>query len=256
VSTLALPQLTAALALIAGLFLGTLVFVEIGRRLGRGRTTVGLAAIERAVFGLMALLMAFTFSSAAIRFEARRNMLVQEAQDIRTAFLRLDLLPADAQPKLRDDFREYVDARLGVYHSLRSPEAAEAAVTQVAGLQRDIWADAVAACREGGGQHTASLVLPALNTMFTIAAVRTIGLQTHQHTVVFAMLAVVMLACALLAGFSMGEAPTRSWLHVLCFAAVMTVAFYVILDLEWPRLGVIRIDWMDRFLEELRRSMG
>jgi hypothetical protein len=246
---------TAALAFMAGLFVGIIAFVEIGRRLGRGRKTDGLAAVERAVFGLMALLMAFTFSSAAIRFETRRNMLVQEAEDIRTAFLRLDLLPAAAQPKLREDFRRYVDARLGVYHSLGRDETAEEAVARVADLQREIWADAVAASRDGGGQ-AASLVLPALNTMFTIATTRTVGLQTHQHAVVFGMLSVVMLACSLLAGFSMSEAPARSWLHVLCFAAVMTVAFYVILDLEWPRLGLIRIDWMDRFLEEVRRGMG
>jgi hypothetical protein len=255
VSTLALPQITAALTFMAGLFLGIIAFVEIGRRLGQGRTTNGLAAVERAVFGLMALLMAFTFSSAAIRFETRRNMLVQEAEDIRTAFMRLDLLPAEAQPKLREDMRRYVDGRLAVYHSLGEAQGAEAAVARVAEIQRDLWMDAVAATR-ASDTHAASLVIPALDRMFTIATTRTIGLQTHQHAVVLGMLAVVMLACSLLAGFSMGEAPARSWLHVLCFAAVMTVAFYVILDLEWPRLGLIRIDWMDRFLEEVRRSMG
>jgi hypothetical protein len=251
-STLALPQITTAVMLLAGLFLGMVGFLEVGRRLGRGRKTDGLEAVERAVFGLMALLMAFTFSSSAIRFELRRNMIVQEAEDIRTAFLRLDLLPADAQPKLRDEFRRYVDARLAVYQSLAD---AAAAVERVTTIQREIWADAVAACR-GSSAPTASLVLPALNTMFAIATTRTIGLQTHQHVVVLAMLAVLMLACSLLAGFSMSEAPERSWLHVLCFAAVLTVAFYVIIDLEFPRLGVIRIDWMDRFLLEVRRSMG
>ena len=249
-----LPQVGSALALIAALFVAILALVEIGRRLGAGRTTEGLAAIERAVFGLMALLMAFTFSSAAVRFEMRRNMIVEEANAIRTAYLRLDVLPAAAQPPLRDAFRRYVEARLTLYRDLRDAAAAEADVARVTQLQQEIWAGAVAAGHEGGSQ-AGSLVLPALNAMFAIATTRTIGLQTHQHTVVFAMLAVVMLACSLLAGFGMVEAE-RSWLHVVCFAAVLTVSFYVILDLEWPRLGLIRIDWMDRFLQEVRTSMG
>lgn len=251
---IALPQVGSALGLVAALFVAILALVEIGRRLGAGRTTDGLAAIERAVFGLMALLMAFTFSSAAFRFEVRRNMLVEEANAIRTAFLRLDVLPAAAQPPLRDAFRRYVEARLAIYRDLGDAAAAEADVARVTQLQQEIWDGAVVGCREGGSQ-AASLVLPALNAMFAIATTRTIGLQTHQHAVVFAMLMVVMLACSLLAGFSMTEGE-RSWLHVVCFAAVMTVAFYVILDLEWPRLGLIRIDWMDRFLREVRASMG
>ena len=70
------------------------------------------------------------------------------------------------------------------------------------------------------------------------------------------MLALAMLACSLLAGFEMGVGPGRSWLHVVCFAAVLTMAFFVILDLEYPRVGLIRLDWMDQVLRDLRGGMG
>lgn len=250
-----LPSFTTALAFVVGLFVAIVILVEIGRRLGAGRKSEGLEAVERAVFGLMALLMAFTFSSAAIRFEARRNMIVEEANAIRIAYLRLALLPAEAQPRLREAFRRYVDSRLLVYRHLGDAAASATDVERVTRLQEMIWTDAVTVCRESGAQ-AASLVLPALNAMFSIATVRTVGSQTHQHGVVLVMLAVVMLACALLAGFSMGGNADRSWLHVVCFAAVLTVALYVILDLEYPRFGFIRIDWMDRFLDDVRRGMG
>jgi len=39
------------------------------------------------------------------------------------------------------------------------------------------------------------------------------------------------------------------------FAAVMAVAVYVISDLEFPRLGLIRVDTFDQALVELRASM-
>jgi hypothetical protein len=89
------------------------------------------------------------------------------------------------------------------------------------------------------------LLLPALNAMIDISSTRTVALQTHQPMLVFVMLAISMLASALVAGFDM-ESGTRSWAHVICFTVQVTIAYFVILDLEYPRLGLIRIDWMDQ----------
>jgi hypothetical protein len=230
--------------------------VETGRRMGRARKIEGLSAVDGAVFGLMGLLMAFTFGSAAARFETRRDLIVEEANDIGTAYLRLDLLPAAQQPSLRDAFRRYVDVRLALYRKVADLESAKAELARMTDLQKEIWEGAVAACRESGSQPATMLLLPALNAMIDITTVRTVALQTHQPTVIFVMLALMMLACSLLAGFGMAGGTQRSWLHVVCFAAVLTIAFYVILDLEYPRIGLIRIDWMDQIFRDLRSSMG
>jgi hypothetical protein len=69
------------------------------------------------------------------------------------------------------------------------------------------------------------------------------------------MLIALALASALLAGFGMAGSKSRSWLHILGFAGVMAVAVYVIIDLEFPRLGLIRVDTFDQALVELRASM-
>src|SRR5512142_402713 len=97
-----------------GLFVGMIGLLELGRRLGRRRQAkdeerarAGLGAVEGAVFALLGLLIAFTFSGAASRFDARRELIVREANAIGTAWLRLSLLPAHAQPGLRDMFRRY-----------------------------------------------------------------------------------------------------------------------------------------------------
>src|SRR5688572_11733001 len=95
---------------------------EAGWRIGRARLAgradelaKGSGSAEAAVFGLFGLLVAFTFSGAASRFEDRRDLLTAEANAIGTAYLRLDLLPGDAQPPLRDLFRKYLDVRYEVY---------------------------------------------------------------------------------------------------------------------------------------------
>ncbi len=251
-----MPHVAAVLSLIAGLFVAMLALVEAGRRIGLRRKIEGLAAVEGAVFGLMGLLIAFTFASAAVRFETRRSLIVEEANDIGTAYLRLDLLPAPAQPRLRDAFRRYVDVRLAVYRRLPDLDAAKEDLARTAELQKEIWEGSVAACGTAGAQAPALLLLPALNAMIDVTTTRTVALQTHQPAVIFVMLGLVMLACSLLAGFEMSAENRMSWLHVVCFAAVLTLAYYVILDLEYPRVGLIRIDWMDRILEDVRRGMG
>lgn len=91
--------------LLAGsLLLAIFVLLEVGRRIGIHRRRIdpessssGLGALEGAVFGLMGLLIAFTFSGAATRFDGRRELIGREANAIGTAYLRIDLLPAAAQ---------------------------------------------------------------------------------------------------------------------------------------------------------------
>ena len=111
----------AALSMLS-LFVGMLVLSEMGRRAGQrrlARDTEGFAkgtgAAEAAVFGLLGLLIAFTFSGAAGRFEDRRHLITDEANAIGTAYLRIDLLPTDAQPAMRALFRRYAEVRATAY---------------------------------------------------------------------------------------------------------------------------------------------
>ena len=133
-------------ALVAlGLFFGILVFLEVGRRLGERRVADdpegarnGIGAVEGAIFGLVGLLIAFTFSGGANRFDERRALVVQETNAIGTAYLRVDLLPEGAQPTLRDLFRRYLDARIEAYRRLPDFDAANAKLQESIRLQNEI----------------------------------------------------------------------------------------------------------------------
>ena len=244
------------------LFGGILGCLEIGRRLGRVRhvndpesARAGAAAVEGAVFGLMGLLIAFTFSGALQRWDVRRTLVVEEANDIGTAWLRLDLLPAPAQPPLRELFRRYLDSRLAVYERLPDAVAARAELAKSASLQSEIWSSAVAACLGPDGERARILLLPALNEMLDITTTRTMALMMHPPAVVNLLLLGLLLASSLVAGLGMAEAPVRNWTHMLCFAAAMSVSVYVIVDLEYPRAGLFRIDAVDQVLIDLRAGM-
>lgn len=257
-----MSQSLVSLSFAVGLMIGMIALIEFGRRLGRRRLSkaeegarAGLGAVEGAVFTLMGLLVAFTFSGAATRFDQRRELIVMEANAIGTAWLRLDLLPAATQPELRDLFRRYLDARLAAYEKVPDMTAAQAELARADALQREIWARATAACRESANPLTAQVV-PALNEMFDIASTRAASTKIHPPAIIFIMLGVLALMSSLLAGYGMAGGKSRSWIHMLGFAVILGATVYVILDLEFPRHGLIRVDKFDRLLFDVRQSMN
>jgi hypothetical protein len=247
----------------AGMFLGILAFHEAGRWIGHiaiarygrsGQPSVG--SLETAIFALMGLLIAFTFSGALQRFDQRRAQAVEEVNAIGTAWLRVDLLPAEAQPKLRQAFRDYVDARIATYRKLPDIVAARRELARSQALQYEIWQQSVAALRaQDGRAGTDMLVLPALNQMFDITTTRVVATQIHPPNVIYAMLICLALAAAMLAGYQSAGEKVHDWVHQIGFAAIIALTIYVILDLEYPRLGWIRIDAIDQLLANVRAGM-
>jgi hypothetical protein len=246
----------------AALLFGMFLMLELGRRIGLKRrildpesVTAGLTAMETAVFGLMGLLIAFTFSGAALRFDNRRSLIAEETNTIGTAYLRLSLLKPAAQARLREHFRHYVDVRLSFFQSLSDVKAASLEMNRTSALQDQIWSEAVAACSELETPAPTMLVLPALNAMIDITTTRYMALLTHPPAVIHVMLGIIALVSSLLAGYQMGTMRTRSWIHVLSFTVLIAVSIYIILDLEYPRAGLIRVDAADQVLIDLREKM-
>ena len=245
-----------------GLFASILLAIDVGRRFGirlRKRNSApqddSMGAIDGAIFGLMGLLIAFTFSGAVSRFDARRASIVQEANDIGTAYLRTKLLPPEYQPGIQEEFRRYVEARIAAYEKLPDLKAATAELQRADALQTEIWADAIAGCMATRDPAVKSLVLGSLNDMFDMAQTRTEQSRMHPPTVVPGMLIALVLICALLAGNLMAVNETRNWLHILLFSTILTITVLVVLDIEYPRIGAIRINDWDRVLIELRATM-
>jgi len=245
--------------LIAGLFAGMLLCLLGGQRLGRrdkAETTdiarARLTAVEAAIFGLMGLMVAFTFSGAAQRYE---QLTVDEANAIGTSYLRLDLLPASRQAALREKYRRDVEARLAVYRVLPDIEASTAQAAVATRLQQEIWAGTIAALAESP-PHATIVVIPALNQMIDVTASRAIAALTHTPTLIMAMLSMLGLVCSLLAGYVIAGSQTRQvGLHLLAFALMMTATIYVIFDLDYPRFGLIRLDSADQGLFDLLAGM-
>jgi hypothetical protein len=212
-------------------------------------------AVEGSVFGLMGLLIAFTFSSAAARVEMRRQLIVQETSAISTAWHRIELLPAARQAAIREHFRQYVDNHLAI-RDAQSVGAAREVLLRARALQGELWSESVSACREAPLPVTSTLFLPSLNSMIEMVTARAAAAQAHLPLLVRALLIILPVICSLIAGLGSAGRPHRSWVHLFGFATILAITVFVILDLEYPRVGLIRLDSADASLVELRQSMN
>jgi hypothetical protein len=245
------------------LFAGLLGCLRLGWMIGRRRSRAagedaqaGLGAIDGSVFGLMGLLIAFTFTGAANRFHDRRELITQHVNAIGTAWLRLDLLADDDRDKARDGFRSYVDTMMEATRNAADLQAATTGLARLTAIQQEIWDDLVEATKRDRSLPLAQTVLPPANEMFDLGNSRVLASRQHPPVAVFGMLGVLVLVSGLLAGFGMAKCDRQSPLHVFGFAAVMALSIYLILDMEFPRLGLIRIDAFDQALIELRATMN
>ena len=228
-----------------------IVLLQLGHRFRLRRKTESHSnAIEGALFALFGLLLAFTFSGAVDRYDAHRELVVEESNDIGTAYLRLDLLPPQDQPPLRQLFRDYVTSRLHLYDGV-STEVSPATES----LQRNLAKGGVR-CRRSNGQPDATkLLLPALNAMIDITGTRQNAFNMHPPAVVFLLLLLLTGGCAFLAGYGM-DFITRSWFYTIALAVTVTLTVYATLEVEYPRQGLIRLTHTDDTLLQLRETMN
>ena len=233
------------------LFFVMLLLLEAGRRFKARTGLEPSATIENADFALLGLLLAFTFSGAIGRFDEHRSLVTDELNAIDAAYHRLDLLPPETQSPIRQLFRDYVTSRLNQYetsdHSV-SPESRR--------LQEEIWKESVAAASMSQpNSNSATLVLlPALNNMLDITNTRRNAFNMHPPDAVFLLLLFLSCLCAFIAGLVI-KPGHNNWLHMVTFAAIVSLIIGAILDIEYPHHGLIRLTSYDNYFVALRDSM-
>ena len=259
-----------ALAVAAAFFASSLILLNFGRHLGLrylkqqrdAANMAGLATVEGAVFALIGLLLAFTISGALQRFDERRQLVVQEANAASTAHDRLGLFEGDVGRNLQAKLKDYVEARIDLYRmphdfslwrrsELFSPEQQD----KIVDLKNKLWNATAAVCPQASFRPACSQALPGLTSLFEVARSRLGASEKHPPQIVYVMLFGLGLGGSLLAGFGMAAATARSWIHMLIFAATLTVTLYTVTDMEYPRLGLIRIENFDHFLVDAHQQM-
>lgn len=246
----------------AGLVLLMLIFLEIGRLIsaraikqGIKSNTSGSGPVETIVFGLLGLLIAFTFTGAESRLEYRRQLIINATNAIGTAYARSDLLSPEVQPKMRSLLKEYTLVRAKVYQGQETISAENELIHDSDNLQKQIWQLALSDCKKSDTRTCDMLVLPALGEVFSVATLRQAALLNHPPLAVYVLLVVIGLCGALLVGYTLPVSKKRNLLYMIIYALTISILITMIIDMEMPRSGIIRVDSTDRIMFELGNSM-
>jgi hypothetical protein len=221
---------------------------EIGFRFGR-RTTAAIsseahshvATIEAALLGLLALLLGFAFAMAMSRYDMRRQLVLEEANDIQTTALRVGLLADKFRAPNYKLLVEYVDSRIEYFKAGADRGLSEKALSRTGRLQEELWKIAVAAVREDADMVRSGLYIQSLNGVIDDHTKRVTAMNNHVPEAILGLLFFVGAFTLAVTGYSSGLKNAR--LTVLRFILIIVAAatLMVIVDLDRPRRGFIKV---------------
>jgi len=233
--------------------------VSLGRRFGLAQLKKNklevVSVAEGAVFGLLGLMIAFTFSGAYDRYENRKIHLLEEANTFETAYAMIDLLQPQYQTPLRNMVRQYLDLHLASYNHIPYLSLVKADLDKAQVLQHQIWKMVVTASKEDPHQSLIQLVVPAINQMFDAFHTGIDISRLHPPPIVFLLLVGLAALGGFLIGYNTAETKTQHPVHVLCYVLLTAFIIYLIMNLEFPRVGFIRMNSFDQMLVDVRKDM-
>ena len=218
---------------------------EFGNRLGRAHRRkvaddTDAGNLASAALGLLALLIAFTYSMALERYDLRRQAVLQEANAIGSAANFALMLPRAEQAPVLADLREYTELRiaLGAPHD----DARFAADIQRSGqLRADLWRRAVAAETAEPQSLGVYQFVWNLNDMNNMGEKRITALRNHVPVVVSLMLAGTALVALGFSGYGAGVAGVKRRVANLIMALLVSTLIALMLDLQRPDRGTIQV---------------
>ncbi|GGP27338.1 bestrophin-like domain [Silvimonas amylolytica] len=223
---------------------------------GNSESQSSLSAVETGLFGLLGLLLAFTFSGAASRFDNRASLLVDAANALHACILRADLYPAAERAELRHDLRLYLDTQIAFYDQEHDTAARLAIIQRSDLLQQQMWTRVTGWSREPANSLATTQTINALDRAFSLAASRQIASQARLPNTIVWLLFIMAIATAYTSGYVHGGNGRFSWSGYLGFSLLTAMVVYVTLDLDNPGQGLIRRDVQEYSFTALRALLA
>src|SRR6266481_5944928 len=225
-----------------------LLIFEAGYRIGRKRraaidepTRAWVTAIYSAILAMLGLLLGFSWAMAQQRFEARRELVVEEANAIGTTYLRAQWLPEPHRGDVSKLLRQYVDVRLPKgFESRNTEEVVRETSVLSERLQDQLWVQAVDLAQKNPTPVVA-LFLSSLNETIDLHAKRLAQFRNRVPEGVLLLLYLFATVAMLITGYGSGLRTERCVLPTVAMVVLLSTSLFVIVDLDRPRRGLINV---------------
>ncbi len=239
-----------SVAIVVVLFIVIIALNEAGFRIGRfvqSRTDSEIksltGSIQASILGLLALLLGFTFSMSMQRYDNRSMALIDEANAIGTALLRVQLLPENFRVEADNLFGEYIGLRVDIGQlDLAKTEERTNYNEKIANLQNKLWALAILATEVDPRPVTTGAFAKSLNDVIDSQSKRNALLQMQVPEVVLILLFIVFISSGGIMGYSAGLSGKRMFAPIVLVSLLITLIVFIIIDLDRPKRGLIQVN--------------
>jgi len=235
-----MTELLVALGLIAGVVAAH----EIGFWLGSlTRPTDApfdqqVALVRTSTAALVAFLIGFAFSGAASRFIDRLDIIVKEANALGTSYLRADTIAEPQRGELKAALKEYTADRVTLL-SREGRDQIEPLLAKVNGLHERMWRSAIKGTQDNA--PLMAVVLPPINEVIDLHSVHLAMARRHFPIPIMAVLLGTAAISVGMIGFGNGRVGRRFSVLDSVYGAVLAVALWMTIDLDYPGIGLIRV---------------
>lgn len=215
--------------------------------------TAGLGPVEGSLLGLLALLLSFTFSISAGKNDQRRQLIIEEANDIGTVILRTDLYPASTRLRLRSLLSAYVDERITYYKTANNENDITISLERSNEISTLLWKSVSELAQDQNNNLRSQQMIPSLNAMIDMVSTRDAERKAHVPESIIWLLFTLTLTGSFIIGY--GTKGKFNWVMVWSFSLMTAITIYLILDLDRPRRGIINMDEAHNSIIELKKML-
>ena len=203
------------------------------------------------LFGLLALILAFTYSMSIDRYDTRRQIIIQESNTISTALLRADLYPENERLLFRNDFKKYIETRINYFKIGFDSKKREQINILTHSLSDALWNRATRLSHNYSNTDATRQMIPALNEMFDITTTRLAAENAKVPDSIILLVFLLAFIISFFSGYSSTLKGNIDWFGNFCFGIMISLTVFFILDLDRPYRGLITLDVSNNSIIEL-----
>lgn len=210
----------------------------------KGSKTSTDDTLVSAILGLMALVMAFTFSGASDRLDAREHLKLAEVNSISSAISSADYFNEDERSNLRCLIKTYLDERIVLYQDYLKSDDFSLRQSKAESILNQIRIATLQSAKQTptADRNLANEAIKTVNIMLDAYDNQRQAMFLHPPNVIWVSLIILVLIGSFLSGYKMGLTKKRERFISFMFAALMSSAIYLTISLEFPQLGNISLE--------------
>ena len=200
-----------------------------------------VSGIGAAMLGILGVLLGFTLSMAIARWDARREVIIEESNAIGTLWLRAGLLEETLREELRGALGDYTDTRIALGGSRGDLDALREAQIEGVALHTKIWSVVQRADQPGTSPAILSTLITAANELIDLHELRVASIENYLPAFLILLLPGVTAVAVAALAWSFGTTTERRRTPILLLTLLICAVIMLIMDVNRPQRGGIGV---------------